>query len=60
MENLIHDLRIVNSKVDGIYGALQLYVDFKNDADGFKEHLEKVKEKVDDKQRANDKDSKGK
>lgn len=58
MENLIHDLQIVNNKVDSIAMVLNDYVAFKKDDKKFVEHLKKKKEAKDAKQGAADKSSK--
>ena len=60
MENLIHDLQIVNNKIDSFAMVLNDYVEYKKDADDFVAYLKKRKEEIDDKQGTNDKDSKGK
>lgn len=47
----------MNNKVDSIAMVFNDYVEYKKDADSFVAHLKKRKEEIDDKQRANDKDS---
>ena len=46
-ENLIHDLRIVNNKVDSIAMILNSYVEYKKDDKKFVTYLKKQKEKKD-------------
>ena len=59
MENLIHDLTLVNNKVDSIALILNDYVVFKEDTDAFTDFVrDKNKEKADDKQGTADKDTK--
>ena len=57
-ENLIHDLRIVNNKVDSVAMILNSYVEYKKDDKKFISYLKKQKEKRDAKQRTADKSSK--
>ena len=56
-ENLIHDLRIVNNKVDSLAMILNGYVEYKKDEKKFISYLKKQKEKIDAKQRTTDKGS---
>ena len=49
-ENLIHDLQIVNSKVDSVAMILNNYVEYKKDDKKFVTYLKKQKEKKDAKQ----------
>ena len=58
VENLIHDLQIVNNKVDSIAMVLNDYVEFKKDDKKFVEHLKKKKEKKDAEQGTADESSK--
>ena len=59
VENLIHDLTLVNNKVDSIALILNDYVVFKEDTDSFTDFVrDKNKEKADDKQGTADKDTK--
>ena len=58
MENLIHDLTLVNNKVDAIALILNDYVVFNKDADAFTKFIKKKKEKADDKQGTADKNTK--
>ena len=58
VENLIHDLNLVNSKVDSIAVVVNEYVEWKKDDKNFLEYLKKKREKKDDKQGIADKDSK--
>ena len=58
MDNLIHDLTIVNNKVDTVSLILNDYVLFKDDVDGFTAFLKERKEKIDAKQGTTDKSSK--
>ena len=46
-ENLIHDLKIVNSKVDSVAMILNSYVEYKKDDKKFVSYLKKKKEKDD-------------
>ena len=57
-ENLIHDLQIVNSKVDSVAMILNSYVEYKKDEKKFISYLKKQKEKNDAKQGTADKSSK--
>ena len=58
MENLIHDLTLVNNKVDSIAMVVNEYVEWKEDDKNFLEYLKKKQEKNDDKQGIANKDSK--
>jgi len=58
VENLIHDLTIINNKVDAIALILNDYVVFKEDTDAFTDFVKKKKEKADDKQGTANKDTK--
>ena len=58
VENLIHDLTIVNSKVDSIATVTSSYFEWKNDDKAFLKHLQTKQEKKDDKQGTVNKDSK--
>jgi len=57
-ENLIHDLTIVNNKVDTISLILNDYVLYKEDVDGFTSFIKKKKEKADVEQGTADKNTK--
>ena len=57
-ENLIHDLTIVNNKVDSLAVVLNGYVEYKKDDKKFLEYLKKKQEKANDKQGTTAKDSK--
>ena len=57
-ENLIHDRKIVNSKVDSVAMILNDYVKYKKDDKKFVSYLKKQKEKRDAEQRTADKSSK--
>ena len=57
-ENLIHDLNLVNNKVDSIAMVFQGYVEYKKDDDKFLEYLKKTKEKNEAEQRTSDESSK--
>lgn len=46
-ENLIHDLQIVNNKVDSIAMVLNNYVEYKKDDKKFVTYLKKQREKKD-------------
>ena len=58
VENLIHDLTLVNNKVDSIAMVVNEYVEWKEDDKNFLEYLKKKQEKNDDKQGIANKDSK--
>tara|TARA_R100000742_G_C4204404_1_gene32579 strand:+ start:307 stop:534 length:228 start_codon:yes stop_codon:yes gene_type:complete len=58
MDNLIHDLTIVNNKVDTVSLILNDYVLFKDDVDGYTKFLKDRKEKADAKQGTVDESSK--
>lgn len=58
MENLIHDLTLVNHKVDSLGMVFEDYVAYKSDDEAFLEHLKGKKEKIDDSQRTISEDSK--
>ena len=57
-ENLIHDLTIVNNKVDSLAMVVNDYVEFKKDDKKFLEHINKKKEKYDAEQRTANESSK--
>ena len=57
-ENLIHDLQIVNNKIDSLAMVLNSYVEYKKDEKKFMSYLKKQKEKNDAEQRTADKSSK--
>ena len=57
VENLIHDLNLVNHKVDSLGMVFEEYIKYCGERDKFLEHLKSQKEKVDDKQGTIDKDS---
>ena len=46
-ENLIHDLNLVNHKVDSVAMIFNNYVEYKKDDKKFIKHLKKMKEKRD-------------
>ena len=58
MENLLHDLNLVNHKVDSLGMVFEEYVKYRGEHDKFLEHLKTQKEQVDDSQGTIDKDSK--
>ena len=58
MDNLIHDLTIVNNKVDTVSLILNDYVLFKDDVDGYTKFFKDRKEKADAKQGTVDESSK--
>ena len=58
VENLIHDLTLVNHKVDSLGMVFEDYVAYKSDNEAFLEHLKAKKEKIDDSQRTISEDSK--
>ena len=58
MENLIHDLTIVNSKVDSVATIVSSYIEYNKDDKIFLEYLKKRREKKNDKQGTATKDSK--
>ena len=57
-ENLIHDLQIVNNKVDSLAMVVNDYVEFNKDDTKFLEYINKKKEKYDAEQRAASESSK--
>ena len=58
MENLLHDLNLVNHKVDSLGMVFEEYVKYNDEHDKFLEHLKTQKEQADDSQGTIDKDSK--
>ena len=58
VENLIHDMNLVNHKVDSVAMVFNSYVEYKKDEKKFIEHLKKLKEKNDVEQGTADKSSK--
>jgi len=58
VENLIHDLTLVNHKVDSLGMVFEDYVAYKSDDKAFLEHLKERKEKANDSQGDIDKDTK--
>ena len=58
VENLIHDLQIVNNKIDSLAMVVNDYVEFKKDDKKFLEHINKKKEKYDAEQRTASESSK--
>ncbi len=56
-ENLIHDLQIVNNKVDSLAIVVNTYLEYKKDEDDFMKYLKKQWEKNSDKQGTANKDS---
>ena len=58
MENLIHDLNLVNLKVDSLGMVFDEYLKYNGEHEKFFKHLKLQKEKVDGKQGTNNKDSK--
>ena len=57
-ENLLHDLQIVNNKVDSLALVVNTYIEYKKDEDDFMKHMKEQWEKNSDKQRNVNKDSK--
>lgn len=57
-ENLLHDLQIVNSKVDSLALVVNTYIEYKKDEDDFMKYMKERWEKNSDKQRTANKDSK--
>lgn len=57
MENLLHDLQIVNNKVDSLALVVNTYIEYKKDEDDFMKHMKQQWEKSSDKQRTTNKDS---
>jgi len=58
VENLLHDLQIVNNKVDSLALVVNAYVDYKKDETDFMKYMKEKWEKESDKQRTASKDSK--
>ena len=58
VENLLHDLNLVNHKVDSLGMVFEEYVKYNDEHDKFLEHLKTQKEQADDSQGTIDKDSK--
>ena len=58
MENLIHDLNLVNHKVDSLGMVFQSYIEYKKDDKDFLEHLKRTKEQDEAEQRTSDESSK--
>ena len=56
----MHDLNLVNSKVDSIAMVFNEYVVYRKTEDDFLKHLKEKREKASDKQRTTGKDSKRK
>jgi len=54
----MHDLTLVNNKVDSLGMVVQSYIEYKKEDDKFLEHLKKVKEQDEAKQRTSDESSK--
>ena len=57
-ENLIHDLTLVNHKVDSLGMVFEEYVAYKSDDEAFLKHLKEKKEKADDSKRTISEDTK--
>ena len=56
VSSLIQELRIAQERILELYGALDMYIEFKGDAIQFKSHIdEKLKEIKENEQKANDK-----
>jgi len=58
VENLIHDLQIVNQKADSLAMVVNDYVEFKKDDKKFLKYIEKKKEKYNAEQGTADESSK--
>ena len=58
VENVLHDLNIVNSKVDSLGMVFQNYVEYKKDDKDFLKHLQTMKEQNEAEQRTSDESSK--
>ena len=58
VENLLHDLNLVNHKVDSLGMVFEDYVGYKSDDKAFLEHLKAKKEKANDSQGTISEDSK--
>ena len=58
VENLIHDLNLVNTKVDSLAMVFQNYIEYKKDDKDFLEHLKTTKEQDEAEQRTSDESSK--
>jgi predicted nucleic-acid-binding protein len=58
VENLLHDLQIVNNKVDSLALVVNTYIEYKKDEDDFMKYMKEQWEKNSDKQRTANKDSK--
>ena len=44
ISNLIHDLNLINQKIDSIAFIVSEYIEYKGDLDNFQKHAEKVRE----------------
>ena len=58
VENLLHDLQIVNNKVDSLALVVNTYFEYKEDDKEFMDYMQKQWEKNSDKQGTANKDSK--
>ena len=58
VENLLHDLQIVNNKVDSLALVVNTYIEYKKDDDDFMKYMKEQWEKNSDKQGTANKDSK--
>ena len=58
VENLLHDLTLVNNKVDSIAMVFNEYVVYRETEEDFLKHLKNKREKESDKQATTGKDSK--
>ena len=45
-ENLLHDLQIVNNKVDSLALVVNTYIEYKKDEDDFMKHMKEQWEKI--------------
>ena len=59
VENLLHDLQIVNNKVDSLALVVNTYFEYKEDDKEFMDYMQKQWEKNSDKQRTDNKNTKG-
>ncbi len=58
VENLIHDLQIVNNKLDSLALVVNTYFEYNENEEDFMKYMKNKWEKESDKQRANSKDTK--
>ena len=58
VENLLHDLQIVNNKVDSLALVVNTYFEYREDDEEFMDYMQKQWEKNSDKQRTDNKNTK--